>query len=89
MAERTAFASHVGREGADLIQQQISDEVEAISESVRVIRAKFKPLLDSDVYLEDVAQLVEVVPRMLDNLDALAKELGHAFTILNNTPKKD
>ena len=72
-----------------MIQQQISDEVEAISESVRVIRAKFKPLLDSDVYLEDVAQLVEVVPRMLDNLDALVKELGHAFTILSDTPKKD
>jgi hypothetical protein len=72
-----------------LIQQHISDEVEAIAESILVIRAKFKPLLDADVYLEDVAQLVEVVPPMLDNLEALTKELGHAFTILSNTPKKD
>jgi len=72
-----------------LIQQHISDEVESISESIRVIRAKFKPLLDSDIYLEDVAALTEVVPPMLDNLEALAKELGHAFTILSDTPKKD
>ena len=72
-----------------MVQKHISDDVEAVHESIRVMRAKFKPLLDSDIYLEDVGQLVEVVPRMLDNLDALAKELNHAFTILNNTPKKE
>jgi hypothetical protein len=72
-----------------LIQQHISDEVEAIAESILVSRAKFKPLLDSDVYLEDVAHLVEVVPPMIENVEALAKELGHAFTILSDTPKKD
>jgi len=72
-----------------LVQKHISDDVEAVHESIRVMRAKFKPLLDSEIYLEDVGQLVEVVPRMLDNIDALAKELNHAFTILNNTPKKE
>lgn len=72
-----------------MVQKHISDDVEAVHESIRVMRAKFKPLLDSEIYLEDVGQLVEVVPRMLDNLDALAKELNHAFTILNNTPKKE
>jgi DNA anti-recombination protein RmuC len=72
-----------------LVQHSISDEVEAIHEMIRVARAKFKPLLDSEIYLEDVSQLAEVVPRMLDNIEALAKELNHAFTILSNTPKKD
>ena len=72
-----------------MVQHSISDEVEAIHESLRVARAKFKPLLDSEVYLEDVSQLVEVVPQMLENIEALAKELNHAFTILSNTPKKD
>jgi len=72
-----------------LIQQHISDEAESISESLRAIRAKFKPLLDSDIYLEDVAALTEVVPPMLDNLETLPKELSHAFTILSDTPKKE
>ena len=72
-----------------MIHHSISDGVEAIHENVRVIRAQFKPLLDADVYLEDVAALVEVVPRMLDNIDALTKEVNHAFTILSDMPKKD
>lgn len=72
-----------------MVQHNISDGVEAIHENIRVIRAKFKPLLDADVYLEDVAMLVEVVPRMLDNIDALTREVNHAFTILSDTPKKD
>jgi len=72
-----------------LVQHSISDEVEAIHESIHVTRAKFNPLLDSELYLEDVSQLIEVVPQMLDNIEALAKELNHAFTILSNTPKKD
>jgi hypothetical protein len=72
-----------------LIHHSISDGVEAIHENVRVIRAQFKPLLDADVYLEDVVALVEVVPRMLDNIDALTKEVNHAFTILSDMPKKD
>lgn len=75
--------------GADLVQHSISDGVESIREDLHVIRAKFRPLLDADAYLEDVSALVEVVPKMVDNIEALAKELNHAFTILNDSPKKD
>jgi hypothetical protein len=72
-----------------LIHHSISDGVEAIHDNIRVIRAQFKPLLDPDVYLEDVSRLVEVVPLMLDNIDELTKELNRAFTILSDTPKRD
>ncbi len=72
-----------------MIKQKISDEAEAIHENMRVIRAKFKPLLDTEVYLEDVSMLVEVVPRMMDNIEELSKELNHAFTILSDTPKRE
>ena len=72
-----------------MIKQKISDEAEAIHENLRVIRAKFKPLLDADTYVEDVSMLVEVVPRMMDNIEELSKELNRAFAILSDTPKKD
>jgi len=72
-----------------LVQHSISDEIEAIQENIHVTRAKFKPLLDSEVYMEDVSPLIDVVPQMLDNIEALAKELNHAFTILSNTPRND
>jgi hypothetical protein len=72
-----------------LVQHSITDGVEAIRENVHVIRAQFKPLLDLDVYVEDVEDLVNVVPKMLDNIEVLARELNHAFNILSDTPKKD
>ena len=72
-----------------MVRHSISDGVEEIHENMRVIRAKFKPLLDADTYLEDVSMLVRVVPQMMDNIEELAKELNHAFTILSDTPKKD
>jgi hypothetical protein len=72
-----------------LVTQNISGGVEAIEENISVIRAKFRPLLDNDLYLEDVSRLVEVVPRMLDNVEALTKELANAFEALNAATRID
>ena len=72
-----------------MVQQNISGGVEAIKENIQVIRAKFRPLLDTDIYIDDVKRLVDVVPRMLDNVEAMAKELNNAFEVLNKAPKKE
>ena len=72
-----------------MVEQNISAGVEAIKENVQVIRAKFQPLLAQDIYIDDVARLLEVVPRMLENVEAMARELNNAFNILNKAPKKE
>ncbi len=72
-----------------MIKQNISGGVGAIKENIQVIRAKFRPLLNRDRYIEDVERLVEVIPGMLDNVESMADELDNAFNILTGAPKKD
>ena len=72
-----------------MVQQNISAGVESITENIQVIRAKFQPLLDKEVYIDDVTRLLDVVPQMLDNVEAMTKELHNAFNVLTNAPKKD
>ncbi len=72
-----------------MIKQNISAGTESIKENIMVIRAKFKPLLEEASYLEDVDRLVEAVPHMLDNVEAMANELNNAYEILWSTPKED
>ena len=72
-----------------MVQQNITAGVEAIQDNIQVIRAKFQPLLDKEVYIDDVTRLLDVVPRMLDNVEAMAKELHNAFNVLTSAPKKD
>lgn len=54
-----------------------------------MIRAKFRPLMDQNLYIEDVQRLLDVVPRMLDNVEAMAKELNNAFEVLTKAAKKE
>ncbi len=72
-----------------MVQQNISAGVEAIQDNIKVIRAKFRPLLEQDIYIDDVARLLEVVPRMLDNVEAMSNELNNAFEVLTKAPKKE
>jgi len=72
-----------------LIKQNISGEVDAIKENIQVMRTKLRPLLNKDLYIEDVERLIEVIPEMLENVESMADELGNAFRILSDAPKKD
>lgn len=69
------------------IKQNISGEVEAISEALQIIRAKFKPLLDKDIYVEDVSRLVDAVGTMIENVEAMTQELERAHKILTDSDK--
>ena len=71
-----------------MIKQNISAGTANIKENIQVIRAKFRPLLNQDQYIEDVSRLLEAVPKMLENVEAMADELDNAFGILQNAPKK-
>ena len=71
-----------------MVKQDLSGECQAIKESIRIIRAKFQPYLDKNKYIDDVDQLVEVVPKMMENVEAMADELDNAFGILSGTPRK-
>ena len=71
-----------------MVQQNISAGVEAIQDNIIVIRAKFRPLLEQDIYIDDVTRLIDVVPRMLDNVEAMSNELKNAFEVLTKAPKK-
>ena len=72
-----------------MIQQNISAGIEEIQDNIKVIRAKFQPLLEPEFYIEDVTRLINVVPQMLDNVEAMVEQLNNAFEILNKTPKKE
>ena len=72
-----------------MVQQNIFGGVEAIKENVQVIRAKFRPLMDKALYVDDVSRLLDVIPTMLDNVEAMAKELNNAYNILARAPKKE
>jgi len=72
-----------------LVQQNITAGVEAIQDNIKVIRAKFRPLLEEDIYINDVSRLIDVVPQMLDNLEAMSSELDNAFNILTKESKKE
>ncbi len=72
-----------------MVQQNITAGVESIQENLKVIRAKFRPLLEQDLYIDDVQRLVDVVPKMLDNLEAMSSELDNAFNVLTKAPKKE
>ena len=71
------------------IKQNISAGVDSIKENIAVIRAKFNPLLESEQYVEDVKRLLDVIPPMLDNLEAMVKELNRAFNILSESANKE
>ncbi|MBD3257021.1 hypothetical protein GF377_01215 [candidate division GN15 bacterium] len=71
-----------------MIRQSISAGTANIKENIQVIRAKFRPLLEADQYIEDVERLLTVVPKMLDNVEAMADELDNAYNILQKSPKK-
>jgi hypothetical protein len=75
--------------GSVIIKQSVSGETEAIKEYMTIIKAKFRPLLQDSTYLEDVSGLLEAVPKMIDNVEAMADELDNAFNILNDTPKNE
>ena len=72
-----------------MVQQNITAGVEAIQDNIKVIRAKFRPLLDQDAYIDDVARLIDVIPQMLDNVEAMSAELDNAFNVLTKAPKKE
>ncbi|MCD6249857.1 MAG: hypothetical protein J7J98_05985 [candidate division Zixibacteria bacterium] len=72
-----------------MVQQNITAGVEAIQDNIKVIRAKFRPLLEEDIYINDVSRLIDVVPQMLDNLEAMSSELDNAFNILTKESKKE
>jgi hypothetical protein len=72
-----------------VIRHNISGGVGAIKENIQVIRAKFRPLLEKEQYIEDVDRLCDVVPEMLDNVESMADELENAFNILLAAPKKE
>jgi hypothetical protein len=65
----------------------VSGETESIKENIRIIKAKFRPLLENSAYIEDVSELLDAVPKMMANVEAMADELDNAFTILNDAPK--
>ena len=71
-----------------MIRHNISAGTANIKENIQVIRAKFRPLLNQEIYVEDVSRLITVVPKMLENVEAMADELENAFDILQNAPKK-
>ena len=72
-----------------MIRQNISAGTANIKENIQVIRAKFRPLLNEEQYIEDVSRLITVVPKMLENVEAMADELENAFDILQTAPKKN
>lgn len=72
-----------------MVQQNIAAGVESIQENIKVIRAKFRPLLEQDMYIDDVQRLIDVIPQMLDNLEAMSSELDNAFNVLIKAPKKE
>jgi hypothetical protein len=65
----------------------VSGETESIKENIRIIKAKFRPLLENSAYIEDVSELLDAVPKMMANVEAMADELDNAFSILNDAPK--
>jgi len=73
----------------ELVQQNITAGVESIQDNIKVIRAKFRPLLEQDIYINDVSRLIDVIPQMLDNLEAMSSELDNAFNILTKESKKE
>ena len=72
-----------------MVQYNITAGVESIHENLKVIRAKFRPLLDQEAYVDDVTRLISVIPQMLDNLEAMSSELDNAFNVLTKAPKKE
>lgn len=72
-----------------MVQQNITAGVESIQDNLKVIRAKFRPLLEQEIYIDDVTRLIDVIPQMLDNLDAMSAELDNAFKVLTKAPKKE
>jgi TolB-like protein len=65
-----------------LIKKTISGDVQAIGENIQVIRSKFQPLLDAERYDEEVQQLIDVIPQMLENVVDMTRQLEQAFQIL-------
>jgi len=72
-----------------MVYQSISAGIGAIKENIAVIRAKFRPLLRSGDYLEDVTRLVVGTTKMLDNMEAMAMQLEESFETLSKAPKKE
>ena len=72
-----------------MIKQNISAGTGAIQENVMVIRAKFQPLLENSQYEENMSRLIDAIPKMLDNVEALSAELNNAFNILLSAKKTD
>ena len=70
-----------------MIRQNISAEVEAISDNLMIIRSKFKPLMFKEIYAEDVDRLVDAVGGMLENVESMAWELENAFEILSEVER--
>ena len=75
--------------GEYLVKHNITAGVEAIQDNIKVIRAKFRPLLEQEIYIDDVKRLIDVIPQMLDNLEAMSAELDNAFKVLTKAPKKE
>ena len=71
-----------------LIKQNISGDIQAIGENIQVIRSKFKPLLDTDRYDDEVHQLIDVIPQMLDNVVEMTHQLEKAFQILSERARE-
>lgn len=65
-----------------MIKKTISGDVQAIGENIQVIRSKFQPLLDAERYDEEVQQLIDVIPQMLENVVDMTRQLEQAFQIL-------
>lgn len=71
-----------------MIKQNISGDIQAIGENIQVIRSKFKPLLDTDRYDDEVHQLIDVIPQMLDNVVEMTHQLEKAFQILSERARE-
>jgi hypothetical protein len=87
---RNSYLLFIGTNGGEgLVHQNITAGVESIQDNLKVIRAKFRPLLDQEAYVDDVTRLIDVIPQMLDNLEAMSAELDNAFNVLSKAPKKE
>ena len=71
-----------------MIKKTISGDVQAIGENIQVIRSKFQPLLDAERYDDEVQQLIDVIPQMLENVVDMTRQLEQAFQILTERARE-